>query len=188
MQSMPAMTALLAAHAFHDDALPIFQRINAKHIPSSWANLLCATSSMTASLAACYGEEVALTLLGDDLLVPEKLLDRAVVLSGRQTGRPFALAGLRIHLERFAPRIRVRFVEAVTPFGKVLKEEGLAFTSEPACFFRTQANTLLARALILPEGTSLFGRTNNIKDAYQVQLAEVVEILVQPPAQDQIRP
>jgi chorismate-pyruvate lyase len=180
MQTIPAMTALLAAHAFHDDTIPIFERITATQIPPTWTKLLCGTSSMTIALSKCYGEEVKLTLLGDDLLVPEKLIDRAVVLSGRQTEKPFALAGLRIHLERFPPHVRVRFVEAVTPFGKILKEEGISFTSEPACFFQALSNTLLSRELKITEGQTLFGRMNDIKSSERIQLAEVVEILVEP--------
>ncbi|WP_148208439.1 hypothetical protein [Solidesulfovibrio magneticus] len=180
MQTMPAMTALLAAHAFHDDTIPTFERVTATQIPSSWTKLLCGTSSMTIALSKCYGEEVALTLLGDDILVPEKILDRAVVLSGRQTKKPFALAGLRIHLERFAPHVRVRFVEAVIPFGKILQEEGISFTSEPACFFQTSSNALLSRELKISEGITLFGRMNDIKSNERIQIAEVVEILVEP--------
>ncbi len=181
MNLLKSMAVLLAAHAFHDESPPRFETVEARLLPEPWASMLDHDRSMTAALAECYGDRITLRLIGDDILLPDKVLDRAVILGAEALGKPVALAGLRIYLDRFSPSVRVRFVEALEPFGGILKQMGLAFSSEPVQFVKCAATPLMAGWLDVPEGAELFGRLNAIYAPDRTQLAQVLELLAPPP-------
>jgi hypothetical protein len=122
---LDALKVLIAQHAFHGESMPAIGAVSTKDVPSPWAAVVVNSGSMTANLEKCYGDRILLTLLGDDIHVPDKTLGRAVILRTERGAVPVALAGLRIHLERFPPEVRVRFVEAVSPFGGILRQEGI---------------------------------------------------------------
>ena len=91
-----------------------------------------------------------------------------------------ALAGLRIHLERFPPEVRVRFVEAVSPFGGILRQEGIGFSSQVVSFVKCRASKLLAGALRTRQGSALYGRFSLILGDHGTLYAEVMELLPRP--------
>ncbi|WP_449243178.1 hypothetical protein [Desulfovibrio sp.] len=180
MDFLDSMRGLLRLHAERGQTFPVFSSEDAGEVPAPWAALLVHDGSMTAALAEHYRDAVTVRLLGDDILVRDKTLDRVVVLGLEKAGRPVALAGLRIHLERFAPELRAAFIEAVRPFGAILRQAGLAFTSEPRSYLCCEANAVLAEALGLAEGETLHGRFSRLYNPARDLLAEVVELLVRP--------
>ena len=105
---------------------------------------------------------------------------RAVILCTERGAVPVALAGLRIHLERFPPEVRVRFVEAVSPFGGILRQEGIGFSSQVVSFVKCRASKLLARALRTRQGSALYGRFSLILGDQGTLYAEVMELLPRP--------
>jgi len=177
---LDALTVLIAQHAFHSEPMPAISPVSAKDIPSPWAGVVVNSRSMTANLEDCYGDRILLTLLGDDIHVRDKTLGRAVILRTEKSATPVALAGLRIHLERFPPEVRVRFVEAVSPFGGILSQEGIAFSSQPVSFVKCRASKLLAHALSASPGSSLYGRFSLILGDQGTLYAEVIELLPRP--------
>jgi hypothetical protein len=119
---LDALAVLIAQHVFHGEPMPAISAVSAKDVPSPWAAVVVNSRSMMANLEDCYGDRILLTLPSDDIHVPDKTLGRAVILRTERKTTPVALAGLRIHLDRFSPKGRVRFVEAVSPFGGILRE------------------------------------------------------------------
>ncbi|HMM38608.1 MAG TPA: hypothetical protein PKB11_07615 [Desulfovibrio sp.] len=180
MEFLDSMRALLRLHAERGQSFPAFLRIESRAVPAPWAALLVHDRSMTATLAEHYGDDVTVRLLGDDILTPDKALDRVVVLGLENADRPVALAGLRIHLERFAPELRAAFIEAERPFGGILRQAGLSFTSEPQYFLSCETNAVLADALGVSEGAVLYGRFSRLFNQTRDLLAEVVELLTRP--------
>jgi hypothetical protein len=177
---LDALAVIIAQHAFHGDPMPAIGAVPAKDVPSPWASVVVNSRSMTANLEDCYGDRILLTLLGDDIHVPDKTLGRAVILRTARKAEPVALAGLRIHLERFPPKVRVRFVEAVSPFGGILREEGIGFSSQPVSFLKSRTSKLLAQALCSQPGSTLYGRFSLILGDQGMLYAEVIELLPRP--------
>jgi hypothetical protein len=177
---LDALAVLIAQHAFHGDTMPAIGAVPAKDVPNPWTRVVVNSRSMTANLEDCYGDRILLTLLGDDIHVPEKTLGRAVILRTERRAAPVALAGLRIHLDRFFPKVRVRFVEAVSPFGGILREEGIGFSSQPVSFVKCRTSKLLAHALCSQPGSVLYGRFSLILGDQGMLYAEVIELLPLP--------
>jgi len=177
---LDALTVLIAEHAFHSEPMPAISPVSAKDVPSPWAEMVVNSRSMTANLEDCYGDRILLALLGDDINVPDKTLERAVILRTERGAAPVALAGLRIHLERFPPEVRVRFVEAVSPFGAILSQAGIGFSSQPVSFVKCHTSKLLAGALSVQPGDSLYGRFSLILGYQGMLYAEVIELLPMP--------
>lgn len=92
MEFLDSMRALLRLHAERGQSFPAFLRIESRAVPAPWAALLVHDRSMTATLAEHYGDDVTVRLLGDDILTPDKALDRVVVLGLENADRPVALA------------------------------------------------------------------------------------------------
>jgi hypothetical protein len=177
---LDALKVLIAQHAFQGEPMPAIGAVSTKDIPSPWAAVVVNSGSMTANLEECYGDRILLTLLGDDIHVPDKTLGRAVILRTERGAVPVALAGLRIHLERFPPEVRVRFVEAVSPFGGILRQEGVGFSSQVVSFVKCRASNLLAGALCARRGSVLYGRFSLILGDQGTLYAEVMELLPRP--------
>jgi hypothetical protein len=177
---LDALTVLIAQHAFHGEPMPAISSVSAKEVPDPWAAVIVNSRSMTANLEDCYGDRILLTLLGDDIDVPDKTLGRAVILRTERGAMPVGLAGLRIHLERFPPEVRVRFVEAISPFGGILSQEGIGFSSQPVSFVKCRASKLLARAVCARSGSALYGRFSLILGDQGTLYAEVIELLPRP--------
>jgi len=177
---LDALKVLIAQHAFYGEPMPAIAAVSTNGVPSPWAAVVVNSGSMTANLEECYGDRILLTLLGDDIHVPDKTLGRAVILRTERGAVPVALAGLRIHLERFPPEVRVRFVEAVSPFGGILRQEGIGFSSQVVSFVKCRASKLLARALRTRQGSALYGRFSLILGDQGTLYAEVMELLPRP--------
>jgi hypothetical protein len=177
---LDALKVLIAQHAFHGEPMPAIGAVSTKDVPSPWAAVVVNSGSMTSNLEECYGDRILLTLLGDDIHVPDKTLGRAVILRTERGAVPVALAGLRIHLERFPPEVRVRFVEAVSPFGGILRQEGIGFSSQVVSFVKCRASQLLARALRVRRESALYGRFSLILGDQGTLYAEVMELLPRP--------
>src|SRR5262249_34365917 len=77
---LDALKVLIAQHAFQGEPMPAIAAVSTTDVPSPWAAVVVNSGSMTANLEECYGDRILLTLLGDDIHVPDKTLGRAVIL------------------------------------------------------------------------------------------------------------
>jgi len=149
-------------------------------LPAVVRPLLVHQKGMTAVLEEVFGEPMALSVLST--ADSPGRLHRKVLLSGRHTGRAAEIGLIHIDLDALSKDVADRIRAADLPFGTVLRQAGLAFTSRPYAFFRAVARDELCVRLGHPAGGDAFGRATVLYDTAGRQLAEAVEILAPLPA------
>lgn len=150
-------------------------------LPPAIRPLLVHVRGMTAVLEDHAGEAMTLSVLssldeGDAGAGGDTLL-RKVLLAGAETGRPGEMGLIRIHLSSLPAPVAARIRAADLPFGTVLKQAGIRFTSRPHTFFTARAAGDLCRRLGHPPGAVVHGRATVLHDSAGALLAEAVEIL-----------
>ena len=172
----PATTmSHLMSLVWEPTAPPERREVAAVGLPSEAAALLRHEDGMTATLEQHWGEPMALTVLRADRV--GATLRRAVMLSGRDSGRPTELGLIEIMLANLPPTITDKVVEGLIPFGSLLARAGISFRSRPHRFFSLTADGLLSRTLEVRPGTDLYGRETRLTDSTGRLLAEAVEIV-----------
>src|SRR5262249_56898966 len=103
---LDALKVLIAQHAFYGEPMPAIAAVSTNGVPSPWAAVVVNSGSMTVNLEECDGDRILLTLLGDYIHVPDKMLGRPITLPTESVAVPVAFTRLRIHLHRFPPADR----------------------------------------------------------------------------------
>ena len=94
--------------------------------------------------------------------------------------RPVEFGAIDIWLSRFTDEVQQDILDCRTPFGAILNENEIAYTSSPKRFFEIDSIDFIGAALRLESPTRLYGRTNILRSEDGQIMARVVEIL--PPA------
>jgi chorismate-pyruvate lyase len=104
------------------DALPPIQRL-----------LLSTDGTMTTALAAYYGEQIGVWVLGQEIVVlaepdeeldltpGERVLARRVLLFGQRSGASLLYGRSRVALDRLSPEPKAQLLVGDTPIGLVLR-------------------------------------------------------------------
>lgn len=159
--------------------LPIFELVADHEMPEPYRSLLVHERDMTSTLEAHHGQGMSLRVLR---MVPSaSAMTRKVVLVGDEDGRSAEFGAIRINLGRFDVEAQDMIRESRRPFGAILRDLRIDYTSRPTAYFGVHCDTIMAEALDTPYGTWLYGRHNQLRGTASELLAEVVEIL--PPEQ-----
>jgi hypothetical protein len=100
-----------------------------------------------------------------------------VVLYLQSTETPVEFGAIKIHLERFPLAARKLILAEEWPLGRILKDCGIAYTSQPTAFLRIASDKLINEVLHLRGANLLYGRRNTLFAPSGQTLAEIVEIL-----------
>lgn len=168
---------LIAFYRRNNRPLPPVSWISPEQIPQPHRDLLVHDSDMTSTLENFHGESIHLEVLHTD--IKHGVLHREVVLLLDSSNRPVEYGAIEIQLDVFPEPWRTEITAGKRPLGALLNASGIAYTSQPAGFFRLPPDDFLIRALNLPSPSDpvLFGRRNTLRKVEGPVLAEIVEIL-----------
>jgi chorismate-pyruvate lyase len=159
-------------------ALPPLDQVDGEAVPEPFKSLLVHDCDMTSTLEGFYGAGIHLRVVSRERRGDEYF--REVVLRLDHSERPVEFGAIKIHLDRFPEKAREEILEERFPLGRVIKDCGLTYTSQPKAFLRIASDKLINELLHLHGAHVLYGRRNTLFNTAGESLAEIVEIL--PPA------
>jgi len=158
--------------------LPPLEQIDGEAMPEPYKTLLVHQGDMTSALENYHHRPIHVRVLGRERRGDEYF--REVVLQLEDTEKPVEFGAIKICLDRYPARARRLILDERWPLGRILKECGVVFSSQPRAFLRVASDALISGVLGITGVRVLYGRRNTLSDATGRPLAEIVEIL--PPA------
>lgn len=148
--------------------------LEAEELPEPYRTLLAHDRDMTGTLETFFKQPMALRVHvrntdGDALF-------RQVTLYGAEDGQPKEFGAIRIDLSCFDEETRGLIESCKVPLGRILREHGVAYVSNPSAFLEVCPDELLCSALNVTKGP-LYGRKNELTTPDGRALAQIIEIL-----------
>ena len=150
------------------------QILEGEELPEPYRALLVHDRDMTGTLETYHDQLVSLHVImkridGDHML-------RQVTLVGTADGQPKEFGAIRIDLSCFEEDARRVVASCAMPLGRVLREYGVAYVSNPSAFLRISPDERLCEALNVKAGP-LYGRKNELTTPDGRSIAHIIEIL-----------
>jgi chorismate-pyruvate lyase len=182
MHATPDTATLLKplADFYTGRALPKVRFIEAARMPQAYRQLLDHSNDMTSTLQRFHEEEIRVHVL--ESRRDDACYARKVLLVTRDTRRTVEFGAIEIHLKLFPVGAQREIFRAEMPLGTILRSFRIDYVSNPRAFFQIESDDLMNAALALSHTQTLYGRANEITNAENQILAEIVEIL--PPVID----
>lgn len=155
--------------------LPPVDVIPGEEIPQPYRWLLVHLGDMTSTLESFHRGKIHVRVLSSERSGAD--YRREVVLTAGSTGKPVEYGAICIHVDVLPTAARDLVLAAQRPFGAILHDCGVAYTSRPSAFFRIRSDETIRRALGLEGDPTLYGRCNQMHDDAGRPIAEIVEIL-----------
>jgi chorismate-pyruvate lyase len=149
--------------------------VDAKALPPAAHRLLVHTGDMTSKLEDFFADQMALRVLRCDHTAEH--YRREVVLYCSKSGQAVEYGAIEIELTAFDETLRGEIISGHAPLGGLLNRHGVRYRSRPRGFLRVAPDMRLAEMFRLPAPVSLHGRTNQLLDAQDRVLANIVEVL-----------
>jgi len=156
-------------------SLPAVWDIAAEELPPPYRQLLDHQRDMTSTLERFHGTRTHLRVLRAG--VRNGVFEREVVLALDGSDKPVEFGALTVHLELLPVGVRGLVTAGQRPFGGILVEQGVRFSSHPKAFIRVEPDATICRALALISPATLYGRCNALHDGNGRVLADIVEVL-----------
>jgi hypothetical protein len=153
---------------------PIVRAISPKDIPSPYRALLVHENDMTVTLERHFGGRVALRTLGTFTNGP--WYSRRVLLVQEYSGRPVEMGAIRLKIDSFNARIRAHIRRNEVPLGRLLRDAGFDFRSEPRVFLSIAPNAEMMGVFWMREPRTLYGRQTEVLSR-GVKIGDIVEVL-----------
>jgi len=148
--------------------------LEAEEMPEPYRTLLAHDRDMTGTLETFFKQPMTLKVYVKR--VEGDFLYRQVTLLGTQDGRPKEFGAIRIDLSCFEGETRSLVAAGEVPLGRVLREHGVAYVSNPSAFLKVDPDELLCDALNVTQGP-LYGRKNELTTPGGHAIAQIIEIL-----------
>lgn len=116
--------------------------IPGEEVPEPYHSLLVHTHHMTVTVERFYGSPVDVRVL--DVVRAGNSYSRKILLSLRSTGKVVQFGIVHVNLVVLAPTVRDAIVEGKTPLGRVLIENDVLRTVNPAGFYRVTPSETMA--------------------------------------------
>ena len=178
MTSVPTLEILHPLPALYEAAahpLPDFELVDQKALPPDAHRLLVHTGDMTSKLEEFFADEMTLRVLQCDHTAEH--YRREVVLCCAKSGQAVEYGAIEIELGAFEEKLRAEIVRGHSPLGGLLNRNAIRYRSRPRGFLRVAPDLRLAEIFQLPAPVVLFSRTNQLLDAQERVLANIVEVL-----------
>jgi chorismate-pyruvate lyase len=159
--------------------LPPVAEVEGLDVPEPYRGLLVHQHDMTSTLEKFHGKRIHLHLHGKRQAGEDYF--REVVLQLDGSNQPVEFGAIHIHLDRFPTEARQWILQEYLPLGRILNENGMRYTSRPMAYLRFASDRIINELLGLKGAHLLYGRRNQLLDAHERPLAEIIEIL--PPAE-----
>ena len=162
-------------------AVPTVWEIAEEEIPQPYRQLLVHGRDMTSTLERFHGARTHLRVLRAG--THNSVYEREVVLALDGSDKPVEFGALTVHLDLLPADVQAIIIAGQRPFGGVLVNHGVKFSSHPKAFIRVMPDAVIGQALGLDAGPAsrsamvLYGRCNALYDEREHVLADIVEIL-----------
>jgi chorismate-pyruvate lyase len=154
--------------------LPVTREISPKDIPFPYRSLLVHENDMTLTLERHFGGAVFLRTLST--VAKGSWYLRRVLLVQEYSGRPVEMGAIRIRIDGLAPRTRALILRHEVPLGRVLRDAGVDFRSQPRAFFSVVPNQEMMGVFWMREPRTLYGRQTEIFQG-GTKFGDIVEVL-----------
>lgn len=172
----PILQPLNEFYEMRGTPMPRIEIVDPNEIPEPYRWLLDHDGTMTARLQEYHRGTLHIRLLEKRQF--EEQIARQVALVLDDGDEPVEYGAIKINLTAFSPESRRAIRESRIPFGAILHEFSVPFSSRSEAFFRVWADDILKAALDLDGAVQLYGRRNVLVDPESSRpLAESVEIL-----------
>lgn len=155
-------------------ALPAVKEISPVHLPPPYDELLVHENDMTLTLERYFGGPVAVRVLSSAL--KGQWYFRRVLLVQKASGRPLAMAAVRIRFTVLGVRYRAQVLREQKPLGRILRDAGVNFLSRPTGFFEVTPNSEMMGVFWMPEPRALYGRRTHVT-LVDARIGDIVEII-----------
>src|SRR5687768_2948808 len=153
---------------------PVVKEISPKDIPLPYRGLLVHENDMTVTLERHFGGAVVLRTLSTEQNGSWYL--RRVLLVQEYSGRPVEMGAIRLRLDVFPPCVRGQILRHERPLGRVLRDGGIDFNSQPRVFLEVQPNPEMMGVFWMREPRTLYGRQTEMFTGGE-KIGDIVEIL-----------
>jgi len=154
--------------------LPVTREISPKDIPFPYRSLLVHENDMTLTLERHFGGAVFLRTLST--VAKGSWYLRRVLLVQEYSGRPVEMGAIRIRIDGLPPRTRALILRHEIPLGRVLRDAGVDFRSQPRAFFSVVPNQEMMGVFWMREPRTLYGRQTEVFQG-GTKLGDIVEVL-----------
>lgn len=153
---------------------PKAHEVSPRDIPFPYRTLLVHENDMTLTLERHFGGSVMLRTLSTTTSGDWYL--RRVLLVQAYSGRPVEMGAIRLRLSAFTPRVRAQILKNQVPFGRLLRDAGVDFKSQPRVFLEVEPNPEMMGVFWMREPRTLYGRQT---EAFHsgTKIGDIVEIL-----------
>ena len=155
-------------------AVPRVRQIQATDIPMPYRLLLAHQNDMTLTLEGHFGGPVLVRPLSAVVSGPWYL--RRVLLVQQSSGRPVEMGAIRLRLAAFPARVRARILRSDVPLGRLLREAGVEFQSQPRAFLAIIPNPEMMGVFWMRDEQTLYGRRTELLHEGS-KIGDIVEIL-----------
>lgn len=155
--------------------LPEFEIIEPSVLPHEAHRLLVHSGDMTSKLEDFFADEMILSVIQREHSPTH--YRREVLLQCTKTALPVEYGAIEISLDAFDEPLRSEIVAARLPLGGLLNRYEVRYRSEPRAFLRIAPCAYLAELFQIALPVTLYGRSNQLLDANNRVLAQIVEIL-----------
>ncbi len=155
--------------------LPAFRVITGDEMPEPYRSLLVHERDMTRTLEQFHGSPIHLRVLSSYRAGDAYWRESVLELDG--SGRPVEFGAIKIQLAALPEECRRLILAEHLPFGGILNDAGVRYTSRPSAFLRFEADDFIAESFGRPRGGGFYGRQNTLRSEAGDTLAEIIEIL-----------
>ena len=155
-------------------ASPAAKEMSPADIPPPYDGLLVHENDMTSTLERHSGGRVAVRVLSTAF--KGQWYFRRVLLVQKSSGRPLAMAAVRIRFTVLGVKYRAQVLREQEPLGRILRDAGVNFRSRPTGFFEVTPNAEMMGVFWMSEPRPLYGRRTHVTLA-GARIGDVVEIL-----------
>lgn len=177
-KGLPAGNGILyplnLAYAQAGVSQPVVHEISPKDIPFPYRSLLVHENDMTLTLERHFGGAVRLRTLSTT--ATGKWYLRRVLLVQEYSGRPVEMGAIRIRLDLFSGKVRDQILRNEVPLGRVLRDSGIDFRSQPRVFLAVEPNPEMMGVFWMRESRTLYGRQTELFHGAE-KIGDIVEIL-----------
>ncbi|MEQ1896584.1 MAG: hypothetical protein ABL971_04250 [Vicinamibacterales bacterium] len=153
---------------------PTVRTIAPGAIPHPYRSLLVHDTDMTITLERHFGGPVMLRTLSTT--TRGKWYLRRVLLVQEYSGRPVEMGAIHLRLDAFPARIQKQILKNEVPLGRVLRNGGIDFKSQPCAFLAVEPNPEMMGVFWMREPRTLYGRQTELFEGGR-KIGDIVEIL-----------
>lgn len=155
--------------------LPPHEILDGAAVPEPYRTLLVHRGDMTSRLEEFHRAPMTLSVLHRE--EDGSAYRREVLLCAKDSGLPVEYGAIEIHLDAFAPELRVQILEGRLPLGGLLNRAGVHYRSEPRAFLKLAPDSVMDAHFDLDGAHTLYGRCNVLLGEHGGTLAHIVEVL-----------